>query len=99
MHLCHLALLGYACIASRTLFSEVFFMGYLSTLIRAAFQWALYFALVGGLGEATATLYKEAGHARAYGLVSLVRLNSSLVGRDGLPHSRTHSQGSTGRKP
>ncbi len=72
-------------------------MSYLSNLIRTAFQWALYFALIGGLGEATATLYKEAGNARAYGLVSLVRLNSSLVGRDGLPHSHAHSKGSAGR--
>jgi hypothetical protein len=64
-------------------------MAFLSHLIRSAFQWALFLALVGGLGEATATLYKEAGSARAHGLVSLVRLNSSLVGDAGLPHSRT----------
>ena len=69
-------------------------MGFLSNLIQSAFQWALYLALVGGLGEATATLYKEAGTARAYGLVSLVRLNRSLVGDAGLPHFRTHKRDS-----
>lgn len=69
-------------------------MSSIYNLIRTAFQWGLYLALVGGLGEATATLYKEAGTARAYGLVSLVRLNSSLVGPAGLPHSRNQAKGS-----
>lgn len=72
-------------------------MGYLSTLIQTAFQWALFFALVGGLGEATATLYKEAGTARAYGLISLVRLNRSLVGDAGLPRSRVRAHDSSER--
>ena len=55
-------------------------MGILFNLFRTALQWALFFALIGGLGEATAKLYLEAGHARAYGLVSLRALNQSLVG-------------------
>ena len=70
-------------------------MGYLSTLIQTAFQWALFLALIGGLGEATTTLYKEAGTARAYGLISLVRLNRSLVGDTGLPNSRAHAHDSS----
>ena len=65
-------------------------MGFLSNLIQSAFQWALFLALAGGLGEATATLYKEAGTAQAYGLVSLTRLNRSLVGDAGLPRSAGH---------
>jgi hypothetical protein len=76
---------------------EEVFMGFLSNLIQSAFQWALFLALVGGLGEATATLYKEAGTARAYGLVSLVRLNRSLVGDAGLPASRAQARPSSGR--
>lgn len=56
-------------------------MGYIFSLIRTAFEWALFLALVGGLGEATATLYKEAGNARAHGLVSLTALNRALVGK------------------
>lgn len=66
-------------------------MGFLFNLIHSTIQWALYLALIGGLGEATATLYKEAGTARAHGLVSLVRLNRSLVGDAGLQHSSVHS--------
>ena len=49
-------------------------------LMRKVFEWALFLALIGGLGEATVTMFKEAGHARAHGLVSLSALNRSLVG-------------------
>jgi hypothetical protein len=63
-------------------------MGFLGNLIRTVFQWAVYFALIGGLGEATATLYKEAGNARAQGLVSLSRLNRSLQRPMGSSRSR-----------
>lgn len=72
-------------------------MGFLSTLIQTAFRWALFLTLVGGLGEATATLYKEAGFARAYGLISLVRLNRSLVGDAGLSRSRVYAHDSLER--
>lgn len=70
-------------------------MGFIFTLIRTAFQWAFLLALVGGLGEATATLYKEAGSARAHGLISLVSLNRSLVGDAGLAHSHVHTHSSS----
>ncbi len=55
-------------------------MGFLFNLIQSAIRWGMFFALIGGLGEATAKLYLEAGHARACGLVSLRALNHSLVG-------------------
>ena len=55
-------------------------MGFLFNLIRTAFEWAIFLAVIGGLGEATTSLYREAGHARAHGLVSLRALNQSLVG-------------------
>ncbi len=55
-------------------------MNVLFNLIRSAFEWAILLALIGGLGEATATLYMEAGQAKAHGLVSLRALNRSLVG-------------------
>ena len=55
-------------------------MSFLFGLVRTAFEWAIFLAVIGGLGEATATLYQEAGHARAHGLVSLRALNQSLVG-------------------
>ena len=74
-------------------------MGFLSNLIQSAFQWALFLALVGGLGEATATLYKEAGSARAYGLISLSRLNRSLVRGAGLPRSYAKANVSLERAP
>jgi hypothetical protein len=74
-------------------------MGFLSNLIQTAFQWALFLALVGDLGEATATLYKEAGTARAHGLVSLTRLNRSLVGDAGLTHSQVRAHRSRERAP
>jgi hypothetical protein len=55
-------------------------MNYVFDLMRKVFEWALFLALIGGLGEATATMFKEAGHARAHGLISLSALNRSLVG-------------------
>ena len=55
-------------------------MNYIFTLIRAAFEWGLFLALVGGLGEATFHFYEDAGKARAHGLVNLTALNRSLVG-------------------
>jgi hypothetical protein len=55
-------------------------MNFIFHLMRTAFEWALFLALVGGLGEATAKLYFEAGQARAHGLVSLRALNRSLMG-------------------
>ena len=55
-------------------------MNSIYNLIRSAFEWAIFLALIGGLGEATATLYVEAGHARAHGLVSLRALNQNLMG-------------------
>ncbi len=67
-------------------------MSSIYNVIRTAFEWGIFLALVGGLGEATATLCKEAGTARAYGLVSLSRLNRSLVGDAGLPASRTKTR-------
>jgi hypothetical protein len=60
-------------------------MNYVYDIIRKVFEWGLLLALVGGLGEATATMYREAGHARAHGLISLSRLNRSLVGNADLP--------------
>ena len=59
-------------------------MNFVYDLIRKVFEWALILALVGGLGEATTTMYREAGRARAHGLISLLRLNRSLVGDAGL---------------
>ncbi len=53
-------------------------MNAIFSLIRTVFEWALFLALVGGLGEATHTMYKEAGNARAHGLISLSTLNHSL---------------------
>ena len=61
-------------------------MSFLFNLIRAVLEWGIFLALVGGLGEATATLYLEAGHARAHGLVSLRALNQGLVGSTSKPH-------------
>lgn len=72
-------------------------MHYIFNIVRTTFEWALFLALVGGLGEATARMYKEAGNARAQGLVSLSALNRSLVG-DGSPstsRNRTHSLSGT----
>jgi hypothetical protein len=74
-------------------------MGFLFTLIQTAFQWALFLALAGGLGEATVALYHEAGTARAYGLISLTRLNRGLVGGTGLPDSSTRMGHSRRRAP
>ena len=74
-------------------------MAYLHNLMQSAFQWALFLALIGGLGEATATLYRESGSARAYGLVSLTRLNRSLVGDAGLTHSGVHAHDSRKHAP
>ena len=71
-------------------------MSYIFNLIRTAFEWALFLALIGGLGEATARMYKEAGTARAQGLVSLSALNHSLVGDAGARHSIVHSQPHSG---
>ncbi len=53
-------------------------MNYLFNIIRSAFEWALFLALIGGLGETTMTMYKESGHARAHGLVNLTSLNRAL---------------------
>jgi hypothetical protein len=74
-------------------------MSYIFNLIRTTFEWAFFLALVGGLGEATITLYKEAGSARAHGLVSLSQLNRSLVGEEtaGLSHAERKSLGSTAK--
>jgi hypothetical protein len=41
------------------------FMNSIFDLIKKVFEWALFLALIGGLGEATHTMYTEAGHARA----------------------------------
>lgn len=64
-------------------------MNFVYDLIRKVFEWALILALVGGLGEATTTMYREAGRARTHGLISLSLLNHSLVGNAGL---QTHSK-------
>lgn len=64
-------------------------MGSLFNLIRTAFEWALFFAMIGGLGEATTAMYKEAAGARAHGLISLVGLNRALVGDAGLTGSQS----------
>ena len=61
-------------------------MNYVFELIRKTIEWAFFLALIGGLGEATFTMYKEAGHARAHGLVSLRALNRAL----GVPETPTH---------
>ena len=63
-------------------------MNFIAELIRKAFEWALFLALIGGLGEATATLYREAGAARAHGLISLRALNRSLGLREARSSSR-----------
>jgi hypothetical protein len=54
-------------------------MSAIFSLMRTVFEWALFLTLIGGLGEATSTMYKEAGNARAHGLISLSRLNHALV--------------------
>lgn len=56
-------------------------MSCISGLIRKSFEWGLFLALIGGLGEATATMFKKAGNARAHGLVSLSSLNAQLMGK------------------
>ena len=53
--------------------------------------------MLGGIGEATATLFQEAGSARAYGLMSLTQLNRSLVGDAGLSHFHVRPHGSRAR--
>jgi hypothetical protein len=53
-------------------------MNAIFSLIRTVFEWALFLSLVGGLGEATGTIKKAAGNARAHGLISLSALNHSL---------------------
>ncbi len=63
-------------------------MNYLFTLLRSVFEWGLFLALFGGLGEATVTMYKQAAHAHAHGLISLTALNRSLVGDAGLPTTK-----------
>ena len=56
-------------------------MTFLGDLIRKILDWALFLALIGGLGEATYSVCKEAGKAHSQGLVSLRALNRRLVGR------------------
>ena len=63
-------------------------MNFIAELVRKAFEWALFLALIGGLGEATATLYREAGAARAHGLIHLRALNRSLGLREARSSSR-----------
>lgn len=53
-------------------------MEYVSKIIRTTFEWAVFLAIVGGLGDATGFFYKKAHEARTHGLVSLVQLNQSL---------------------
>ena len=53
-------------------------MNYVTTLIRTAFQWAIFLAVTGGLGEATLKMFKEARNAQSHGLISLSKLNHSL---------------------
>lgn len=67
-------------------------MGFLGGLISKVMEWALFLALIGGLGEATVAMYKEAGQARARGLISLTALNRSLVGDAG-PPKRAQAKG------
>ena len=57
-------------------------MNYVATLIRTAFQWAIFLAVTGGLGEATFKMFKEARNAQAHGLISLSKLNHSLQGEE-----------------
>ena len=56
-------------------------MSFVFDLIRKAFEWAMFLALLGGLGDATATMCKEAAHAKGHGLISLRALNEQLIGR------------------
>ena len=67
-------------------------MSYLFNILRSVFEWAIFLGMIGGLGEATVTMYHEAGTARAHGLISLSALNKSLVGTAGLPskHQARH---------
>jgi hypothetical protein len=54
-------------------------MSYVFELIRKTMEWGLFLALIGGLGEATARMCKEADHARTQGLISLEALNHQLI--------------------
>lgn len=47
-------------------------------ILRTTFEWAFYFALIGGIGEATLDISKHAATAHSKGLVSLKALNRSL---------------------
>ena len=55
-------------------------MTFIGDLIRKILDWALFLALIGGLGEATISMCREAGRAHTRGLVSLRVLNQQLVG-------------------
>ena len=57
-------------------------MTFIGDLIRKVLDWALFLALIGGLGEATLSMCREAGKAHSRGLISLSRLNHALVGVD-----------------
>lgn len=53
-------------------------MNHLFSILRGGFEWGLYLALIGGLGEATVDMTKRAHEAKSKGLVSLRALNRSL---------------------
>lgn len=53
-------------------------MNHVFNLIRTSFEWGLYLALIGGLGEATVDIAKRAHEAKSKGLVSLRAINRSL---------------------
>ncbi|OFZ01951.1 MAG: hypothetical protein A2Z97_14150 [Bdellovibrionales bacterium GWB1_52_6] len=54
---------------------------YMAKLIGTVIQWALLLGLTGGLVDATISMRKEALRAHQIGLVSLSKLNRSLLAR------------------
>lgn len=53
----------------------------MARLITTIIQWALFLGVSGGLVDATIAMRKEAAKAHQIGLISLGRLNRSLLGR------------------
>ena len=58
----------------------------MSNLISSLISWALFLGVCGGLVDVTIALRHDAAHAHQIGLVSLGRLNRSLLG--GVPKGR-----------
>lgn len=61
-------------------------MGAIFNLIKSVIEWGVFLAAVGGLGEATLKMYKEAGQAHSHGLISLSKLNRQLISSETSNH-------------